>query len=210
VLKQSLIASAAVLLCFPAHAQQGEPPLRVNVLNVCTPSESEQKALAGALARVPLKPRFSGDFEIARGRSSTSDEPGAKAAGAISRWVRIRHDFDGSAFSNVQYSFSVDAKSMTETLVFRMREPKDVVQLSIHDSVTSGTPEQVLTADTPATRVRVERMGASSLALARCPTADQSAYEPLFSSASRVLREYRAVLRVRQVVPADLARLKLQ
>jgi hypothetical protein len=53
-------------------------------------------------------------------------------------------------------------------------------------------------------------MGASSLALARCPTADQSAYEPLFSSASRVLREYRAVLRVRQVVPADLARLKLQ
>ena len=61
-------------------------------------------------------------------------------------------------------------------------------------------------------RVRLERFGKSSVALARCsaaeggPAPDQSAYEPLFRSASEVLSHYRALLGVKAIVPEELAK----
>jgi hypothetical protein len=61
--------------------------------------------------------------------------------------------------------------------------------------------------------VRLERFGKSSIALARCsgsengPPPDQSAYEPLFRSASEVLANYRSLLSVRRTVPAELAQI---
>src|SRR5271169_5974509 len=95
----------------PAVAQQ--PPVKVNVLNVCAPSADEQKELSAALAKVPGKPVFGTDFEVSRGRSTLDPNtpiPGMQPlpAGAVSaaEWVRIRREFpDVSLFSNVQYSF---------------------------------------------------------------------------------------------------------
>src|ERR1700691_3868983 len=98
----------------PANPQQ--PPVKVNVLNVCAPSADEQKELSSALAKVPAKPAFSKDYEVARGHSTLDQNtpiPGMQQLppGAISAadWVRIRREFpDAALFSNVQYSFSVD------------------------------------------------------------------------------------------------------
>jgi hypothetical protein len=62
-------------------------------------------------------------------------------------------------------------------------------------------------------RIRLERFGKSSVALARCagtdnaPAPDQAAYEPLFHSASEVLANYRGLLNVRHLVPAELAQI---
>ena len=179
----------------------GQPQVRINYLNVCTPSAEEQKEIAAALARIPVKPGFGLDFEIARGRTTMPDAP-------ISTWVRVRHDFpDSAVFSNAQYSMSVDEQRIVETLVFHFHEPKDVLSISIEDGVSAATPAQVLAVDTPASRMRIERVGKGSIGLARCPGADQSAYEPLFQSASQVLARYREALGVRRTVPADLARL---
>ena len=38
------------------------PPVKVNILNVCTPSAEDQQALKAALARLPKTPRFATDF----------------------------------------------------------------------------------------------------------------------------------------------------
>jgi hypothetical protein len=71
----------------------------------------------------------------------------------------------------------------------------------------------MVAANTPASRIRLERFGKSSIALARCtgsengPPPDQSAYEPLFRSASEVLANYRSLLSVRRTVPAELAQI---
>jgi hypothetical protein len=71
----------------------------------------------------------------------------------------------------------------------------------------------MLTAATPAGRIKLERFGKSSVVLARCsgsnggPAPDQSAYEPLFSSASSILSGYRKLLDARNLVPAELARI---
>ena len=71
----------------------------------------------------------------------------------------------------------------------------------------------MVAANTPASRVRLERFGKSSIALARCtgsengPPPDQSAYEPLFRSASEVLANYRSLLGVRHTVPGELAQI---
>ena len=71
----------------------------------------------------------------------------------------------------------------------------------------------MLGSNTPASRVRLERFGKSSVALARClapeggPAPDQSAYEPLFRSASDVLANYRALLGVKIIVPEELAKI---
>ena len=71
----------------------------------------------------------------------------------------------------------------------------------------------MLAANTPASRIRLERFGKSSIALARCggsengPAPDQSAYEPLFRSGSEVLANYRSLLGVRHMVPAELAQI---
>src|ERR1019366_3693549 len=58
-----------------ASAQQ--PPVKVNVLNVCKPSADEQKELSSALAKVPGKPAFSKDYEVARGGAVVRGGPRA-------------------------------------------------------------------------------------------------------------------------------------
>src|SRR6185295_12926576 len=208
-----------------AAAQQPAPPkVKVNVLNVCSPSAAEQQEIAAALARVPRQPLFGVDFEIDRGRSSLEVGPGFLQPGSGSQissdpgtasWVRIRREFSVQAlFSTVQYSFSVDPKNMVETLVFRVREPKDLLQVAIEDSASVVTsPATMLTSSTPASRIKLERFGKSSVVLARCtgseagPAPDQSAYEPLFQSASSIMTNYRGLLGARSTVPAELERI---
>jgi hypothetical protein len=197
------------------------------VLNVCTPSQPEQQEISSALARIPKHPTFSPDFEVDRGRSmfdpnanpliassnATTSKNSSQQASA--QFVRIRRDFpNGETFSNVQYSFSRDKEEMVETLVFRLREPKDLLEISIESRAASvTTAATMLTASTPAGRVKLERFGKSSVVLARCsgsnggPAPDQSAYEPLFSSASSILSDYRGVLDARKLIPAELARI---
>jgi hypothetical protein len=205
-------------------AQDSQPQVKVNMLNVCTPSGEEQKELAAALAKIPKQPLFDADFEVSRGRSTLSEMPAMLEAGqpghvagepSVASYVRIRREFSVQAmFSSVQYSFSNDGVNMIETLVLRVRDPKDVMQVSLEDSasaVTSSTA--MLTANTPAMRVRLERYGKSSVALARCqdtaagPAPNQSAYEPLFRSASDVMANYRGLLGVKRVVPEELAKI---
>jgi hypothetical protein len=206
-----------------ANPPSTQPQVKVNVLNVCTPSADEQKEIASALARAPKQPLFSADFEVSRGRSTLSDmasflKPGQSVAqsdqASVASYVRIRHEFSVQAlFSSVQYSFSDDGQTMVETLVLHVRDPKDLMSLSLEDSASSvSSIEAMLSSNTPVNRVRLERFGKSSLALARCsgtegsPAPDQSAYEPLFRSASEVLTNYRALLGVRKTVPAELAK----
>ena len=198
-----------------------QPPVKVNVLNVCTPSEEEQKEIASALARVPKQPMFSQDFEVARGRTSLAEAPGFLQAGqstqlsdepSVAKWVRLRRELSVQAlFSTVQYSFSDDGKNMIETLVLHVRDPKDLVQLSIEDSASSVTSAAgMLGTATPASRIKLERFGKSSVVLARCsgaeggPTPDQHAYEPLFTSASSIISNYRSLLSARRTVPEEL------
>ena len=203
--------------------QSSQPQVKVNMLNVCSPSPEEQQEIASALARVPKQPLFSLDFEIDRGRSSLEEQPGFLQPGesaqssdlAAATWVRIRREFSVQAlFSTVQYSFSTDSKNMVETLVFRVRDPKDLMQVSIEDSASSvTTPATMLATNTPASRIKLERFGKSSVVLARCsaseagPPPDQSAYEPLFQSASAIVANYRHLLSARQTVPDELARI---
>jgi hypothetical protein len=138
------------------------------------------------------------------------------SAAASADFVRIRHDFTGqSIFSTVQYSFSRDPQQMVETLVFRVRDPKDLLQVSIDDSASSVTTAAVmLSAGTPANRIKLERFGKSSVVLARCPgegdnpPPDQSAYEPLFASASSLLADYRRILGAKALIPEELAKME--
>jgi hypothetical protein len=237
-----ILILAVSLVTLPAVSQQvpensaGQPQVKVNVLNVCAPSAVEQKEIAAALARIPKQPTFGADFEISHGRSTLTDaqsliqqsmvqqsivQPAlqggqdAQMSGepSVARYVRIRREFSGqSAFSSVQYSFSDDGQNMIETLVLHVRDPKDLIQVSMEDSASAiSSPAKMVGANTPASRVRLERFGKSSIALARCsgaengPPPDQSAYEPLFHSASEVLADYRTLLGVRRAVPAELA-----
>jgi hypothetical protein len=218
-----LVTAAASLLCAGVVSAQQQPQVKVNVLNVCSPSPDEQKEIASALARVPKQPLFSQDFEVARGRSSLAESPGFLQAGqsaqlsdepSVASWVRLRREFAVQAvFSTVQYSFSNDGKNMVETLVLHVRDPKDLVQVSIEDSASAvTTPAAMLGAATPASRIKLERFGKSSVVLARCsasesgPAPDQSAYEPLFTSASGILTDYRNLLNARSTVPDELSR----
>lgn len=220
MLRKSLIYTCAVLVpCLAAgqQTQQG-PPVKVNILNVCTPSAEEQKEIASALASVPKQPVFTPDFEVARGRSSLSGQGGSSdetptAEPLTAAWVRIRHEFSQTAFSNVQYSFSADSKNMIETLVLHVRDPKDLVLLSIEDTASAVTsPAAMLGTNTPIDRIKLERFGKPSVVLARCaasqagPPPDQSAYEPLFRSASAVLEKFRELLRARRTVPDELVK----
>jgi hypothetical protein len=208
----------------PDNSQSGQPQVKVNVLNVCTPSVDEQKEIAAALSRVPKQPLFATDFEVTRGRSTLADLPSFMPAGtnghvsgepSVASYVRIRREFSVQAlFASVQYSFSDDAHNMIETLVLHVREPKDLIELSIEDSASSvTTPAVMLGAATPASRIRLERFGKSSVALARCqatengPAPDQTAYEPLFRNASEVMANYRVLLGVKKMVPEELARI---
>jgi hypothetical protein len=201
------IASLLVLVAL-APAQEKEkqdhkpPPVRVNILNVCSPSDAEQKEMAAALARVPQRPSFGRDYEVTRGHATTDD-------GSGSDWVRIRREYLKDAHLRaVQFSFIVDASDNRETLVFYSRETKDVLQVALEDQVSAGTsPAMVLAADTPVSHIRVERYGKPSQVLARCPNTDQSAYEPLFRTASQIMSGYRMKLQAKQIVPSELGRM---
>src|SRR6266699_1847621 len=203
-----------------------QPQVKVNMLNVCSPPKVEQQEISSALSRIPIHPVFSPDFEVDRGRSVLSDSASLLAAGvnlpktssepASADFVRIRRDFAGQAgiYSTVQYSFSRDQEQMVETLVFRVREAKDLLQVAIEDSAaTVTTAAAMLSAATPAARIKLERFGKSSVVLARCTgesgnaPPDQSAYQPLFSSASAILSAYRDVLGARRLVPEELVRI---
>ena len=104
----------------PAASQPAaQPPVKVNVLNVCSPSPEDQKALAAALAKVPAKATFTKDFEVARGHSTLDPNAPVLEMQALPQgesssadWVRVRREFpDSGLFSNVQYSFSVDSSN---------------------------------------------------------------------------------------------------
>jgi hypothetical protein len=218
------------LATLPALAQQAtdssgnQPQVKVNVLNVCTPSADEQKEIAAALARIPKQPLFGNDFEISHGVSTLTDAPNFLQPGqnsqmsgepSVARYVRIRREFSVQAlFSSVQYSFSDDGQTMVETLVLHVRDPKDLIQVSIEDSASAiGSVASMVAANTPATRVRLERFGKSSIALARCnaaengPAPNQSVYEPLFRSSSEILANYRRLLGAKRTVTAELAQI---
>jgi hypothetical protein len=221
---------APVVLAALASAQQPPPsapqtpPVKVHVLNVCAPSAEEQKELSSALAKVPEKPAFSKDYEVARGHSTLDPStpiPGMQPMppGTVSAadWVRVRREFpDATMFSNVQYSFSVDSANMVETLVLRVRDPKDLMEVAIEDSASAVTSASaMLSTITPVTRVKLERFGKSSVVLARCsaegsgqegtPTRDQTMYEPIFRAASSIMERYRDALGARKMVPQELA-----
>lgn len=224
MLRNWFAISLALSFSAAAPAQQQQPQVKVNVLNVCAPSAEEQQEIAAALAHIPKQVSFTQDFEIDRGRSLLDQTPdflqnGQKAPPpdetGTADWVRIRREFPTSNFfASVQYSFSHDANSMIETLVFRVRDPKDVLEVAIEDSASAvTTPANMLATDTPASRVKLERFGKSSVVLARCsgtadtPPPDQSAYQPLFQNASTAMTNYRNLLNVRQTVPDELARI---
>jgi len=225
VLRKFLLLAISLGFTHFCAAQQ-QPQVKVNVLNVCSTSPEEQQEIASALARIPKQPSFNEDFEIDRGRSILDQAPDFLQAGQNAQmssdsgtadWVRIRRDFHGQAvFSTVQYSFSRDAKNMVETLVFHVRDPKELSQVAIEDSASAvTTAAAMLTADTPAGRIRLERFGKPSLVLARClategnPAPDQRAYEPLFQSATAVVTNYRNILGARKAVPEELSRINV-
>jgi hypothetical protein len=230
VLPKLILILAVCFVSLTALCQQApdtpstQPQVKVNMLNVCTPSTEEQKEIAAALARIPKQPLFGPDFEISHGSSTLTDSPNflqpgrsAETAGepSVARYVRIRREFAVQAlFASVQYSFSDDSQNMIETLVLHVRDPKDLIQVSMEDTASAiSTAETMVAANTPASRIRLERFGKSSIALARCngtengAPPDQSAYEPLFHSASEVLANYRSLLSARRTVPAELAQI---
>ena len=98
--------------------------------------------------------------------------------------------------------------------MLHVRDPKDLIQVSMEDSASAiSSPAAMVSANTPVSRMRLERFGKSSIALARCngsengPAPDQSAYDPLFRSASEVLADYRRLLGASKIVPAELAQI---
>lgn len=210
MLKHSLIF--AILLAGGAFAAQQEqapvpqkpeskPQVKVNYLNVCTPGADEQAIMKSVLATVQTKPEFSTDFELSRGRTTLKDAPDSK-------FVRLRRDFvNASPLMTAQYSMSSDSTNTIELLVLRARDPKEFLEISMEDRVSAGAalPLTVLSVDTPATRVRIERLGKSSVALARCQEVDQSAYDPFFNQASEIMSQYRNALGLRTEFRADIA-----
>ena len=198
----------SIIVLFSAFTYGQQPPkqdnmqVHVNYMNVCSPSETDKREIVAALERIPTAPNFGPEFEIARGRSTAPDAP-------IASWVRVRREFPpGGVLTNAQYSVSLDAKDIIETVVLRWREPKDLMQVSIEDTVSAvAAPATVVSTDTPASRIRIERFGKPSLGLSRCSETDQKAFDQVFAAASRVMSRYRTALGVRESVPPELARL---
>jgi hypothetical protein len=220
------LASAAEAQPQSASPSPSQPQVKVNLLNVCAPSPEDRQQLASALSRIPKQPLFTQDFEVDRGRSILDQKPTFLQQGdtaqitagtATATWVRVRREFSVQAmFSTVQYSFSQDAKSMDETLVFRVRDPKEFLEVAIEDNASSvTTPAAMLSTNTPARRIKLERFGKSSVVLARCqgsdngPVPDQSAYEPLFQSATAIVANYRDLLGALRTIPDELNRTNL-
>ncbi len=180
--------------------QQDQPKMKINVLNVCTPPTEEQTEIKNAFARVSGKPAFSHDFEVSRGQATMQNQPESK-------FVRLRRDMASeSPLLAAQYSMSTDAANTIETLVLRMRDPKQFHELSLEDRISTGaaSPSTVLSVDTPVTRIRLERFSKNSIVLTRCPEVDQSAYEPLFSQASNLMSQYRRALGLRDTFRSDI------
>jgi len=187
-----------------AKKSEQKPPVKVNILNVCTPSADDQRELRAALARPPKTPSFATDYEISRGVSTV--EPGKSA-----KYVRLRRELKSdSPLTTIQYSLSMDPENTVETLVFRGRDVKDLLALSIEDtlSTSASKPAAVVANETPASRVHLERLGKTTVALVRCEKVDQSQYEPIFTQASLVLANYRRVLRLRTILADDLSWLR--
>jgi hypothetical protein len=183
------------------QAKPDEPGVKINYMNVCTPSADEQAVIKNAMGMVPVKASFIADFEISRGRTTMQDAAPAK-------FVRLRREFpQESPIMTAQYSVSTDATTIIELAVFRQRDAKDFHEIAIEDrvSATAATPLAVVGADTPAVRIRVERLSKPSVGLSRCEGADQSAYEPLFSQASEIMARYRAALGLRSTFRSDIA-----
>jgi hypothetical protein len=191
----------------------GQPKIQVNFLNTCRPAQGDLEAMGRALAQVKERPRFAADFEISRG-VTTLTEAEARAAGAPegsaampSSWVRIHKEFPEKAvLTDAQYSLSVDGDSASEALALHLRDSREVLQILISDTV-NGSVAQVVKAQTPPDRIRIERFGKPSIVLARCGGIDQSAYEPLFLAAGGILEQYRSAMAVKTVVPAEIAHL---
>jgi len=214
VLLPGLLAAApAQQTPSPAPAEAPQTQIQVNFLNPCRPAPADLEEMGRALAGVKQTPKFSSDFEISRGLT-TLTEAEARAAGVAaasgatpSAWVRIRREFpDKAPLTDVQYSLSVDTGSASESLALHLRDSREVLQILISDAV-KGSAAQLVNADTPPERIRIERFGKSSIVLARCGGIDQSAYEPLFQTAGEILAKYRAAMAVKTVVPAELAHL---
>jgi hypothetical protein len=185
----------------PTKPADPQSNVRVNYINVCTPTEDEQKEISAALAKIPKRPQFGTDFEISRGLTTMENADAA-------RYVRLRRDMpEKSGFSTAQYSLSTDAKQTTETLVLRLSAPKDLLMISFEDQVSSTAtqPAAILATDTPVSRVKLERFGKSSLVLARCEGADQATYDPLFREASQLMVLFRKSLGLRTAFRRDLA-----
>ena len=199
MLKSGAILWLALLACAAAQQEKkpepspGQPQVRLNYLNVCTPSAEEQAEIKAAFAKVIAKPAFSRDYEISRGRATLENEP-------ESRFVRLRRDFAAdSPLLTAQYSLSVDAQNTLETLVLRMRDPKQFHEVALEDRVSTGAvqPSSLLGIQTPISHIQLERFTTGSIVLARCPNADQSAYEPLFRQATDIMSQYRTALGLR-------------
>src|SRR5512140_3627851 len=186
------ILAVIFALAVPAVAQQPGPPIKVNILNVCSPSAADQKDIAAALERIPRQPRFSADFEVARGRTTLNHKS--------SDWVRIRRDMaPGGLFTAAQFVYTREGQTSRETSVFFSGETKGITQIALEDSVTSPVqPAMLLSSNTPASRISLERANKPHIVLARCPDADQSAMEPLFQAASQVMETYRGASGARE------------
>ena len=185
-----------------AQQPEGQPPVKVNILNVCTPSADEQAVLKSALGKVSGAPVFGDDFEMSRGSATLKDEK------TPSKYVRLRREFSSQLpMMTAQYSVSLDEKVTIETLVLRMRDPREFMEISFEDRVSSAaaTPASVVATDTPTARIRIERMGKGSVVLARCEGADQSVYEPLFKQGSDLMARYRGALGLRTAFRPDIA-----
>lgn len=200
---QKFALTFAFLMAIGSAAQQEngqQPKIRLNYLNVCAPSAEEQSVLGGALSKVAGKPVFAEDFEMSRGRATVKDT-------GASRFVRLRREFlPESHLLTAQYSISSDGRNIVELLVLRMRDPKDLHEISIEDRVSAdaASPSTVLATDTPAARIRVERLGKPSVVMARCEGGDQSALEQYFRQASEIMAHYRAAMGLRTSFRADI------
>ena len=133
----------------------------------------------------------------------------------VANWVRIRREFSVQAlFSTVQYSFSSDpekygrdsgipgARSQRPDAGFD-RGQRFGGDLAGHHAVNQHArqPDQ-------AGAFRQVVGGAGPMfGIGGGPAPDQSAYEPLFQSASSMLSNYRGLLGARTTVPEELARL---
>jgi hypothetical protein len=206
-----LIFFASSLLLAQSQSAAGKhsdhnPPVKVNIVNVCTPDAEAQQELKAALSRLPKAPSFTSDYEISRGVSTLDEDK-------TSKYVRLRRDLGAdSPLVTIQYSLSADPASTVETLVFRGRDVKDLLALSIEDKLSTDVskPSVVIQSDTPASRLRVERAGKSTIGLARCQDVDQAQYEPIFAQASAVLADYRRILKLRTMLGTDVSWLNLK